>query len=101
MVKCLFNLFIVVACLVIIVLCVVGCGAPITANNPFGINDPNQAQGWINLGVAIGRGVQTTGMATGNPMMIAYGAMLILTGGTAAQILFGNKKKEGEDSGTT
>lgn len=101
MVKMLMYAVVVIMCLAIIVVCVVGCGAPMTADNPYGVKDPNQVQEWFDLGVITGRGVQAAGAAIGNVYMIAYGGLLILVGGTAGQILFNKKKKEGEDSGTT
>lgn len=88
-------------CLFTLVVWLVGCGAEMTADNPYGIKDPNQIQEWFDLGVIAGQGIQVAGAAIGNVYMIAYGGLLILVGGTAGQILFNKKKKEGEDSGTT
>jgi len=89
-----FILLVLVVCLI-----VVGCVAP-TQDNPFGIADPNQVQGWIDFGVGLGQGAAAAGAATGNPYLLAWGAGLVAGGGILTSILFGRKKKEGEDSGT-
>lgn len=91
-----FILFGLVVCLIM-----VGCTTP-SQDNPFGISDPNQVQGWINYGVLVGQGTTAAGAATGNPYLLAWGAGLVAGGGVLTTILFGTKKKkEGEDSGTT
>ena len=77
---------------------IVGCTTP-TQDNPFGISDPNGIQSLIIYGVGIGQGMSTTGAATMNPYLLAYGAGLVLIGGIATSILF-PKKKEGENNGS-
>lgn len=68
-----------------------GCATP-TEGNPFGIADPNQAQGWIDYGVAIGAGAQGAGAATGNPYLLVYGAGLLTLLGVVRSVLFPKKQ---------
>jgi hypothetical protein len=82
--------------LLCVLLCLTaGCVTP-TADNPFGIKDPNQVQGWIDVGVQIGQGAAAAGTATGNPYLLAWGAGLVSVGGLLTAILFGKRKKDGE-----
>ena len=86
---------------IIITICVLmvcaGCGAPTTQDNPFGIQDPNQVQAWVDLGVSIGQAAQGGGIATGNPAMIGIGAALVVLGGWVTN----NVLKKGKQNGTT
>lgn len=86
---------------IVITICVLmvcaGCGAPMTQENPFGIQDPNAVQAWVDLGVSIGQASQAGGIATGNPALIGYGAVLILIGGWVTN----NILKKGKENGTT
>ena len=74
----------------------VGCGASMTEDNPFGISDPNQVQVWINAAVAAGQTSQAIGVATGNPAMIGYGAVLVVLGGWITRNILMKGKKDGE-----
>lgn len=84
---------------IVIICCVLavcaGCGAPITEENPLGI-DPNEAQVWFNAGVQTGQGVQAVGAATGNPAMMGYGAALAILSAYLATIVIRKGKKDGE-----
>jgi len=86
---------------IVIVCCLLaicaGCGAPITKENPFGISDPNAVQAWIATAVSAGQASQALGVATGNPAMIGYGAILVVLGGWITN----NILKKGKDNGTT
>lgn len=85
--------FVIVICLLLLF---AGCGAPITQENPFGIQDPNQVQAWINAAVAAGQTTQAVGIATGNPAMIGYGALLVVLGGWITSNILRKDKKNGE-----
>lgn len=85
---------IVIICCALMV--IAGCGAPITQENPFGIQDPNQVKAWVDLGVGIGQTSQTLGVATGNPAMIGYGAILVVLGGWITNNILKKGKKDGE-----
>lgn len=80
----------------LIVLCILaGCGAPITEENPLGI-DPNEAQVWFNAGVESGQALQAVGAATGNPAMMGYGAALAILSAYLATIVIRKGKQNGE-----
>lgn len=81
---------------VLLLLVIGGCGAPMTEDNPLGISDPNHVQEWVNFGVSIGQTTQAVGVATGNPAMIGYGAVLVVLGGWITNNILKKGKKNGE-----
>lgn len=82
----------VLLCLFMFVVLLVGCGAPITEGNPFGLDDPNQIKAWADFIVVIGESTQGVGAATASPQLLVYGALLVLVGGTAGRLITGNRK---------
>ena len=84
---------------IVIILCVLmlcaGCGAKMTEENPFGIQDPNQVQAWIATAVSAGQASQALGVATGNPAMIGYGAILVVLGGWITNNILKKEKQDG------
>ena len=85
---------IVIICCALVMLSA-GCMGQMTEENPFGI-DPNDVQPWVDLGIAIGRAAQTGGVATGNPALIGYGAVLVLVGGWVTNNILKKGDKDGE-----
>lgn len=84
--------------LISIVLCCIlmlGCGAEMTSENLLGI-DPNDVQPWVDFGIAIGQAAQAGGVATGNPALIGYGAILVVLGGWITNNILKEGKKDGE-----
>lgn len=74
----------------------VGCGAEQTIDNPFGINDPNAIQAWADFVITVGQSAQAGGIATGNPVLIGYGVLLVIATGLVTNIIL---KKGKENNG--
>ena len=86
-----------VGCLIGLAIMLAGCQQP-TADNPFGIQDPNQVEAWIEIGKIIGQSSVAVGAATGNPYALAWGGGLIALGGILTSLLLRKGKVENGES---
>jgi hypothetical protein len=86
-----------IGCLIGLAIMLAGCQQP-TAGNPFGINDPNQVESWIEIGKIIGQSSVAVGTATGNPYALAWGGGLIALGGILTSLLLKKGKVENGES---
>ena len=87
-----------IGCLIGLAIILAGCQVQPTADNPFGINDPNQVEAWIEIGKIIGQSSVAVGVATGNPYALAWGGGLIALGGILTSLLLRKGKVENGES---
>jgi hypothetical protein len=84
--------------IITIALCLLaGCGGleTVTTEKPFGSGlDPNAVAPWIDMGKAIGGGIQATGTATGRPDLMGAGLLVTTLAGIIGTILVGKKGKD-------